>query len=196
MDEVLQKVVFLDRDGVINEDSPNYIKTWSEFRFLPGSLEALRLLNTRGFTTIIITNQSIVHRKMAPEETLREIHENMRRMVDRNGGHITDIFFCPHRPEEECECRKPKPGLIRQAQNMYPMNRLNTWMVGDSVKDIECARNAGCGHAILVRTGNGSAAERILSEKKTPPDYVADTLLDAVNWITVTPTGPGARLIL
>ena len=184
MDKMLQKVVFLDRDGVINEDSPDYIKTWSEFRFLPGSLEALKLLNTEGFTTIVITNQSIIHRKMAPEATLREIHENMRRMVNQHGGHITDIFFCPHRPEEGCQCRKPKPGLIRQAQKMYPMNRLNTWMVGDSVKDIDCARNAGCGQAILVRTGNGSASERILGERKTPPDYVADTLFDAVNWIT------------
>ena len=125
---------------------------------------------------------------MAPEAALKEIHENMRRTVDRHGGHITDIFFCPHRPEEGCECRKPKPGLIRQAQKMYPMNRLDTYMVGDSVKDIECARNAGCGYAILVRTGNGSNAERILAQRETPPDHVADTLFDAVNWITGHPS--------
>ena len=110
------RVVFLDRDGVINEDSPEYIKSWAEFRFISGSIEALRQLNANGFKAIVITNQSAVNRGLIPEPVLREMHDNMRQAVEKAGGFIADIFYCPHRPDEECACRKPKPGLIRQAQ--------------------------------------------------------------------------------
>ena len=180
---MLKRVVFLDRDGVINRDSADYIKECSEFHFLPGSLEALRLLRQNGFTTIVITNQSAVHRNLISRATLNEIHEKMKREVTVSGGAITDIFFCPHRPDEGCDCRKPKPGLILQAQEKYRVDLSGAWMIGDSVKDIECGRNACCGHTVLVRTGNGSQAEKSLLERNTPPDFIADTLLDAVRWV-------------
>ncbi len=177
------KVVFLDRDGVINEDSPAYIKSWSEFRFLPGSLEALRHLNANGFTTIVITNQSAVNRGLISEPLLLEIHDNMQQVAEAADGCIADIFFCPHRPDEACACRKPEPGLIHQAQRRHAVDLKKSWMIGDSVKDIECARRAGCGGTILVRTGNGRLSERILLGEETPPDYIAEDLLDAVHWI-------------
>ena len=177
------KVVFLDRDGVINEDSPDYIKSWVEFRFISGSLAALKLLKTNGFETIVITNQSAVNRGLIAEPMLRDMHDRMRQRVEKAGGCITDILYCPHRPDEGCACRKPKPGLIYQAQGRYTIDLKKSWMVGDSVKDMACARNAGCGGTILVRTGNGRSSERILLEKETPPDHIADNLLDAVNWI-------------
>ncbi len=182
-DESERKVVFLDRDGVINRDSAEYIKSWSEFEFLPGSLEAIRRLTLRGFTTIVITNQSVINRNMTSRTGLEYMHTMMKTAVRAHGGEIKDIFFCPHIPEDRCDCRKPKPGLIYQARHKYQVDLAAAVMVGDSAKDIECARNAGCGHAVLVHTGKGAAAESILKAKKIFPDYVARDLLDAVDWI-------------
>ena len=182
-EHILQNVAFLDRDGVINRDSADYIKDWSEFEFLPNSLEALRKLKQNGFTTIVITNQSVINRKMVSREGLRYIHTRMKASVQSGGGEITDIFFCPHTPEDRCHCRKPKPGLIYQAKKRYRIDLSTAVMVGDSAKDIECARNAGCRYALLVETGNGVQAEKILKEKAIYPDHVAPDLFDAVDWI-------------
>jgi len=181
--KILQKVVFLDRDGVINRDSPNYIKNWSEFEFLPGSLEAIKLLTSNGFANIIITNQSVINRKMVSEKVLSYIHTMMKAAVKSRGGKIKDIFFCPHMPEDRCGCRKPKPTLIFKARQKYRIDLATSVMVGDSAKDIECAQNAGCGHAVLVKTGNGAEAEKILKEKGIYPDLVARDLFEAVGWI-------------
>ena len=180
---MLERVVFLDRDGVINEDSPDYIKNWKEFHFLPGSLEALEKFRTHDFTSIVITNQSMIGREISGLDDLEEIHRNMNDAVKLHGGLIRDFFFCPHRPDENCDCRKPKPGLILQAQKKYDIDLTTACMVGDSAKDIECALNAGLRHAVLVRTGNGKQAEFTLKEKNIIPDYVADDLADAVDWI-------------
>lgn len=179
----MQNVVFLDRDGVINHDSSDYIKSWSEFEFLPGSLEALKQLTLNGFSVIIITNQSAIHRKMISKGDLDVIHDMMKKTVQSNGGEIKDIFYCPHIPQNKCDCRKPKPGLIYRAKKRYRINLEASIMVGDSAKDIECARNAGCGSAILVKTGNGVMAEKILKEKMIHPDVIVRDLLEAVSWI-------------
>ena len=187
---ILQKVAFLDRDGVINRDSADYIKHWSEFEFLPKSLEALKQLKQNGFTTIVITNQSVIHRKMVSREGLDHIHTRMKASVQSSGGEITDIFFCPHTPEDRCDCRKPKPGLIYQAKKRYRIDLANAVMVGDTAKDIECARNAGCRYALLVKTGNGIQAEKILKEKAIHPDHVAQDLFNAVHWIITRSDSP------
>ncbi|MEJ2657587.1 MAG: HAD-IIIA family hydrolase [Desulfobacterales bacterium] len=152
-----QKVVFLDRDGVINRDSPDYIKNWSEFEFLPGSLEALTKLTINGFVVIVITNQSVIQRKMTSQKELI--------------------------PEDRCDCRKPNPGLIQKAVKKYNIELKTSTMVGDSAKDIECARNAGCGTLILVKTGNGVTAEKQLTEKMIRPDVIVRDLLEAACWI-------------
>jgi D-glycero-D-manno-heptose 1,7-bisphosphate phosphatase len=178
-----KKVVFLDRDGVINKDSPEYVKSWAEFEFLPGSIEAIRQLALNRFEIIIITNQSAVNRKLITKDDLKYLHNRLNKAVESKGGQIRDIFFCPHTPEEACTCRKPKPGLICRAQQKYQIDLSSTAMVGDSAKDIECARNAGCRYAILVKTGNGIEAENILNHKAIHPDFVAQDLLDAANWI-------------
>ncbi len=179
----IEKVVFLDRDGVINADSPDYIKSWGEFRFLPGSLDAIRRLTEGGFAVIVITNQSAVGRGMISEETLRDIHRRMRKAITESGGEITDIFYCPHRPDEECGCRKPKPGMIMEAARRYDIDLSAAWMIGDSAKDIECGRNAGCGRTILVETGTGINAKRILESKNIMPDHIARNLSDAADHI-------------
>jgi D-glycero-D-manno-heptose 1,7-bisphosphate phosphatase len=177
------KVVFLDRDGVINRDSPTYIKSWAEFDFLPGSREALRRLTAAGFTLIILSNQSAVNRGMLSLETLLDMHRSLKAEVATAGGHITDIFFCPHRPEEGCACRKPLPGLLRQACRKHRLDPSQSIMIGDSVKDIECAHNAGCKQALLVKTGNGLSAAATLELRSIPVAYVAEDLRDAADWI-------------
>jgi D-glycero-D-manno-heptose 1,7-bisphosphate phosphatase len=181
--DLLRNVVFLDRDGVINQDSPDYIKGWSEFDFISRSVEAIRDLTRSGFTIIIITNQSAIPRKLISPQELEYVHTKMKAAIESKGGKINDIFICPHLPSEGCACRKPSPGLIYQAQSIYDIDLAASVMIGDSVRDIQCALNAGCGQSILVRTGNGKAAEHILAEAGLSTDYVAKDLYDAVQWL-------------
>ena len=180
---MLTKVVFLDRDGVINRDSPDYIKNWSEFEFLPGSISAIKHLTINGFSPLIITNQSAIGRNMISLPDLEYIHTMMKSAISSAGGEIKDIFFCPHAPDDGCDCRKPKPGMIYQARVRFEIDLSTTVMVGDSAKDIECARNAGCGQAVLVQTGNGIQAEKELADKNIFPDHIARDLFEAVRWI-------------
>ena len=189
----LKRVVFLDRDGVINRDSPDYIKNWDEFQFLPGSLEALCLLSQAGFRLIIITNQSLIGRGMVPLTVLEETHRKLKAAVAAAGGDILDIFFCPHRPDEACDCRKPAPGLIQQACRRYGIDPADSVMIGDSVKDMLCGCNAGCGTTILVRTGNGLRAEKELAELHIRPDMVAADLLDAARYLLGRAGSPDDR---
>jgi len=178
-----QKTVFLDRDGVINQDSKFYIKNWSEFAFLPRSLLAIKELTQHHLRTYIITNQSAINRKMVPLSTLNQIHNNMLAEINSAGGRIEEIFFCPHLPEEDCSCPKPKPGLVLAARKKYQMDLSCSYLVGDSAKDILCAKQAGCGFSLLVKTGNYSDAVRALSDAGMAPDYEALDLYDAVKWI-------------
>jgi D-glycero-D-manno-heptose 1,7-bisphosphate phosphatase len=180
---LLRNVVFLDRDGVVNRDSRLYVTSWSEFEFLPRSLKAIRDLTHAGFTLIVITNQSAVARRMITLRDLECLHRRMRQAVAAAGGRITDVFFCPHHPDDGCSCRKPKPGLISRAAAKYPMDLSAAVMVGDSAKDIQCARNAGCGRAVLVSTGKGRQAETELAAGHIVPDFVAEDLYEAVRWI-------------
>ncbi len=178
-----QNVVFIDRDGVINQDSSAYIKSWDEFHFLPRSLQALKFLTQHHFRSYLITNQSAINRKLISTDTLTHIHNNMVAQIIASGGRIDDIFFCPHLPQDGCKCRKPKPGLIVAAQKKYDINLAGAYMIGDSAKDILCARQAGCGFALLVKTGNYADAVTELGAAGISPDYEATDLYDAANWI-------------
>jgi D-glycero-D-manno-heptose 1,7-bisphosphate phosphatase len=179
----LRKVVFLDRDGVINEDSPAYVKSWEEFRFIPGSLEAIRDLTAAGCAVIVISNQSAINRNLISPETVEEIHCRMRAAVETAGGAIRDVFFCPHHPDERCNCRKPEPGLIRRARDRYGIDLAASVMVGDSATDILSGRNAGCGATVLVETGNGLLAADMLKRQKIVPDRISENLYAAAPWI-------------
>lgn len=178
---MLSKVIFLDRDGVINRDSPDYIKSWDEFEFLPGSLQAIRRLTENGCSLIVITNQSAVGRGLITVAALEAIHRRMTAAIREAGGRLTDIFYCPHTPEARCGCRKPLPGLIRRACRRYFVDLPQAVMVGDRPGDIACGRSAGCGRTILISQGAPHAM--------TGPtaDRVAGSLLDCVEWIL---TGP------
>lgn len=187
------RVIFLDRDGVINHDSPDYIKSWSEVRFIPGSLSAIRRLNEVGYTVIVITNQSAVQRGLISLDELERIHRRMQEAAAAEGGRIAAIFFCPHLPDEGCPCRKPRPGLIRAARAAYAIDIEQSVMVGDSARDIECARRAGCGLAVLVETGNGREACEELARKGIRPDRTASDLAAAAEWIISRNTTPDKK---
>lgn len=179
----LDKVIFLDRDGVINHDSPEYIKNWDEYRFLPGSLEALAALTAAGYHLILITNQSIIGRGMVPPDTLEQIHRRLKAAVEAAGGRIFDIIFCPHHPDDGCACRKPRPGMIEQARARHGVNVSSAVMIGDNAKDVQCGFNAGCGATILVRTGSGVQAQKDLAGMGITPTAVAENLSDAAKMI-------------
>jgi D-glycero-D-manno-heptose 1,7-bisphosphate phosphatase len=180
-----RKVVFLDRDGTINRDSPDYIKSREEFEFLPGSLEAIKKLTLNGFDNIVITNQSAVPRKLITLKALVTVHNMMIEAAARYGGEIKDIFYCPHMPADGCDCRKPEPGLLYQARDKYEIDLSAAVMVGDSARDIECAHRAGCSKAVLVKSGLRNNVENELKARQIVPDYVAEDLLDAAEWIIV-----------
>jgi D-glycero-D-manno-heptose 1,7-bisphosphate phosphatase len=177
------KIVFVDRDGVINKNRSDYVKSWAEFEFLPGSLDALKLLTLNNYSIVVVTNQSVINRQLVTQGELQGIHEKLVKTVVEHGGNIKDIFFCPHIPEDGCRCRKPEPELIRRAQAKYGLDLAATAMIGDSVKDILCARRAGCGRAILVKTGHGREAVVGCREAGIQVDHVADNLVDAVTWL-------------
>jgi histidinol-phosphate phosphatase family protein len=175
--------VFLDRDGVINHDSPEFVKTPGEFFFLPKSLAALGRLGSARLPVVVITNQSGIGRGLIRPAALHRIHEKMIREAEKAGGYIQDIFACPHAPDEGCDCRKPKPGLLYRAFRAHGYDPRKTVMVGDSAKDIRAAYAAGCRYAVLVRTGNGIAAKRELTESGELPTAVCADLSAAVDWI-------------
>jgi len=181
--KTMKDIVFLDRDGVINVDSSEYIKNESEFEFIPKSPEAIALLTQNGFNIIVITNQSLIGRNMVSQKTLDAIFKKMKDGVKKAGGDIKDIFYCPHTPEDNCSCRKPNPGLILEAQKKYQIDLNQSFMVGDSAKDIECARNAGCSKTLLVKTGNGLKAQQQLSQKGIIPDFIGTDLYETALWI-------------
>jgi D-glycero-D-manno-heptose 1,7-bisphosphate phosphatase len=176
-------VVFLDRDGVINRDSETYVKNWSEFSFLPNSLEALRRLNENHCRCVVVTNQSAIGRGIATRADVEEIHRKMSEKVAEAGGWIEDILYCPHVPADGCRCRKPEPGLVLRACRRLGIEPAASAMVGDSARDIECALRAGCGAAVLVRTGNGVGAEGKLRQRGLTPGHVAEDLLEAALWM-------------
>ncbi len=148
------KIVILDRDGVINFDSPDYIKSTQEWIPIPGSIEAIRILSSHGFKIYIATNQAGVGRRIFTLNALKKIHGKMIDVIEKRGGRLQGIFYCPHHPDALCECRKPGIGLLKQIADHAGNNLENQPFVGDSLKDIQAARAMGC-NPVLVKTGNG-----------------------------------------
>jgi D-glycero-D-manno-heptose 1,7-bisphosphate phosphatase len=148
------KLVILDRDGVINEDSDAYIKSPEEWIPIPGSLEAISRLHQAGYRIVVATNQSGVARGLFDMETLHRIHERMGQAAARLGGAVEAVFFCPHGPNDDCSCRKPKPGLLLDIARRLKTELNGVWSVGDSLRDVQASLAAGARPA-LVRTGKG-----------------------------------------
>lgn len=154
MDSSKERIVILDRDGVINEDSDDFIKSPEEWHPIPGSLEAIELLTQKGFRIFVITNQSGVARGYFDEAVLNAIHQKMRDAVESRGGRIEAIFHCPHGPEDFCACRKPKPGLFERLRDEFDLDLKGVPAIGDSFRDLEAARAVGA-LPMLVETGKG-----------------------------------------
>lgn len=153
------KLVVLDRDGVINEDSPAYVKSVAEWRPIPGSLEAIARLHEAGFSVVVVSNQSGLARGLFDHAALDAIHAEMVRQIEAVGGRLAGVFFCPHSPADGCDCRKPKPGLLRQAEAELGVSVEGAPLVGDKASDLQLARECGC-QPILVRTGKGGATAK------------------------------------
>lgn len=177
------KFIILDRDGVINHDSLEYIKSPEEWLPIAGSLEAIADLNRAGYRVLIATNQSGVARGYYDLEMLDRIHEKLMSELAAVGGCVDEIFYCPHHPDEHCFCRKPKPGMFYEIRDKYGLDLAEIYYVGDSVSDVEVAMIAGC-KPILVLTGNGKKT----LEKYADSHHVAvfDDLVAAVKSILST----------
>lgn len=158
------RLVLLDRDGVINEDSGEFIKSVAEWRPIPGSVEAIAALCRAGYRVAVVTNQSGLGRGLFSVDALDAIHDHMRETVERAGGALAGIFYCPHLPDEGCRCRKPRPGLLEQVGQALDCSLVGVPFVGDRLSDLDAAQSVGA-RAILVRTGTGAATERRLDRR-------------------------------
>jgi len=153
------KLVILDRDGTINHDSEHYIKSLDEWRPIKGSIEAIARLTQADYRVVVATNQSGISRGLFTTRTLFEMHDALQRAVMQAGGRIDAFFFCPHTETANCQCRKPKPGMLLEVAQRFNVSLTDTYMVGDALKDVQAAEAAGA-RPVLVLTGKGKKTER------------------------------------
>ena len=170
------KLVFLDRDGVINQDRVNYVLKWEEWVWLPGVRTALARLKRAGWTMVVVSNQSCIGKGIIGPERIEAINQRMLRELARAGAEPDGVYICPHAPDEDCDCRKPRPGLIRRAAREMGLELEEAWLIGDAERDIEAAQAAGL-RTILVRTGKGREVE---AGGRVRPDLILDDLAAAV----------------
>jgi D-glycero-D-manno-heptose 1,7-bisphosphate phosphatase len=170
--------VFLDRDGVINEDRPDYIKHRDEFRFYPDALQALRWLRENRIGVVVVSNQSGLNRGIISWDDFWEIHNTMVKGVREAGGNILGALYCPHRPEEACSCRKPLPGLIRAASSVFRIPLKDTCLIGDRTSDLTAAESAGCRGVFLDRSNEG--VQSLAPDPTARPPLTYTTLMGAV----------------
>jgi histidinol-phosphate phosphatase family protein len=170
------RAVFLDRDGTLAPDV-NYCRCPDDFHLFNETPQAIKLLNDAGFKVIIITNQSGIARGYFTEETLAEIHQKMKDELRKKGAYIDAIYYCPHHPDDDCECRKPKTGLFLQAAAHFHFDLGGSFVVGDMQADIAAGKTLGC--KTIAVNAKPQAKPGIVDSA----DYTADNLLEAVNWI-------------
>lgn len=176
------RAVFLDRDGVINENRADHVKCWGEFRFLPGAPEAIARLTRAGVPVFIITNQAIVNRGVVSCKVVEAINRQMVRELERKGAKVAGVAYCPHRPDEQCTCRKPEPGLLHQLAQQHGVRLQEAVLIGDARTDIEAGRAAGC-ETILVLTGRGAAQLPLVLDQSAGAVTVAADLEHAVRLV-------------
>ena len=145
----MTKAIFLDRDGVINKERKDYVKSIDEFQILDGVPESIKMLKEKGFVVIVITNQSAINRGLVTIETLNKIHNYFQKFLKENNTFIDDFYFCPHRPDENCQCRKPNPGMLIKAVQDYNIDMNQSFMIGNSLTDVQAAQKAGCKGILL-----------------------------------------------
>ena len=176
------KAIFLDRDGVINRypGDKEYVTAWKDFKFLPGVKSAIARLHRNRFHIFVISNQAGVGRGLYSKKSLDLITANMQKAIALSGGKIDAAYYCTHTKEDNCPCRKPKPGLIKMASKDNPINIKNSFFIGDTIRDVKTAKRAGC-KSILLLSGKEKLANR--KNWETQPDFVFINLLEAADFI-------------
>lgn len=184
------QLIILDRDGVINQDSDAFVKNADEWVPIEGSIDAIARLSKAGFTIAVATNQSGLGRGLFNLRDLEAMHEKMNGLVHDAGGEISAVFYCPHHPDENCQCRKPKAGLIDAIESELACEARGAYLIGDSLRDLEAGISKGC-QAILVKTGKGEKTWQTIEHENNPnysnilvyPDLAsaADTLIHSLN---------------
>lgn len=177
---VLRPVVFLDRDGVINQDRDDYVKNTEELVVFPFSPESIARLNQAGFAVVVVSNQQCVAKGLMTREDLSLIQQEISRQVESAGGSILSFYYCTHFKHENCNCRKPKHGMLEKAVKDHNLDPRAGFMVGDNEKDVIAGKAMGC-RTVLVMTG--MATRETAENMADPPDYVASDLKEAVDWI-------------
>ena len=178
----MQPAVFLDRDGVINENRADHVTSWSGFVPVAGALAGLRVLAALGLPIVVVTNQAIVGRDTITQAELDHLHTRMRALIARQGIEIAGVYACPHRVEDRCTCRKPQPGLLFQAAREHELDLTNSYFVGDALTDIAAGQAAGC-TTVVVRTGRGRAQTCSQHAQPYTGYYVARNLRHAARFI-------------
>jgi len=188
--KTMDRVIFLDRDGTINEEV-HYLHRPEDMVLIPGAGQAIGRLNRAGFKTVVVTNQAGVARGYYTEADVEKLHEHMNRELEKQGAHIDLFFYCPHHPEagigeyrRECSCRKPAPGLLEAAEGYYEVDKAHSYMIGDKLADAEAGNHYGV-PAVLVGTGYGAGIHKELTGKGAPLpyEYYGESLEAAVDWI-------------
>lgn len=181
--------VFLDRDGTLIEDA-GYLDRLSQIKLLPRAAEALKLLRKAGFYLFVVSNQSGVARGYFPESRVRKVHRKLQAMLRAKGARIDRFFYCPHYPggkvksyAKVCGCRKPRPGMVKQAARSYPVDLKRSYVVGDKRDDLLLARKAKAAGGLLVLTGNGRQSAKDLKRSPLPKSVVVSDILKAGEWI-------------
>lgn len=174
------KLVILDRDGVINQDRDDFVKNSLEWVPIDSALDGIALLSQAGWRVVVATNQSGLGRGLFDMHALNAMHDKMHHLVGKAGGRIDAVFFCPHKPEAHCSCRKPAPGMVLDIAERFGVKPESLWLIGDSLRDLQAIDTAG-GKAILVRTGKGRQTEK--AGDLPPRTEVFDNLLVAAEWL-------------
>lgn len=175
--------IFLDRDGVIIQNRDTYVRAWSDVEFLPNALQALARLAASHYSIVLVTNQSVVGRGIISLQKATEINARVVENILQAGGRIDGVFMCPHAPDDHCDCRKPRPGLLNQAAQLLSIDLSRSIMIGDALTDIQAGKNAGVEIAILVRTGRGEVQRELPQATALQPFIICEDLSTAVKTI-------------
>ncbi len=186
--DAIKKAIFMDRDGTIS-DEVGYVNHISRFRLMERTADGVKLINDSDFLAVVITNQAGVARGYFKEELITRVHEKMEALLKGKGAYMDGIYYCPHHPDvgeapykKDCDCRKPKTGMLLQAKNDLDIDLTRSFVIGDKISDVALAHKVGA-KGVLVLTGYGIGEFEELEGSQTNPDYVAKDLYDAVRWI-------------
>jgi len=178
----MRAAVFLDRDGVINQNRDDYVKSWAEVHFLPGVFAALARLADSPFAIVLVTNQSPIGRGILTRGQVEVVNQRIVAEIETRGGRVDAVYYCPHRPDENCDCRKPRPGLLLQATERFNLDLSSSYLIGDAVSDVEVALAADV-QPVLVLTGRGRQQVCLLCQRGYDHIPVARDLAEAVAFI-------------